>query len=80
MNPAMPPANAVTEESWRIIAPEASDRVFVDITAYNSMYYYVQGDVSIVGRLPSTGNETVLDGLQFAGGLILVQRTRSRST
>ena len=68
--PAMVPANAGIEESWTIVPPEASDRVFVDVTAYNSMQYYVQGDVAIVGRLPSTANETVLDALQFAGGLL----------
>ncbi len=70
VDPAIPPANAAIEESWTIIPPEASDRVFVDITAYNSMNFYVQGDVMIVGRMPSTGNETVLDALQFAGGLM----------
>ena len=39
------------------------------MTAYNSKYYYVLGDVLITGRLSITGNETVLDALQFAGGL-----------
>ena len=51
-------------------APADSDRVFVDVTAYNSKYYYVQGDVAAPGRLPITGNETVLDAINFAGGLI----------
>ena len=40
------------------------------MTAYNSMQFYVQGDVGTPGRLPWTGNETVLDVLQFAAGLI----------
>ena len=52
------------------IEPKDSDRVFVDVTAYNSKNYYVLGDVAAPGRLPITGNETVLDALQFAGGLI----------
>ena len=46
------------------------DRVFLDVTAYNSKNYYVLGDVAAPGRLPVTGNETVLDALQFAGGLL----------
>jgi polysaccharide biosynthesis/export protein len=37
---------------------------------YNSKTYYVLGDVVITGKLPWTGNETVLDALQHAGGLI----------
>ena len=53
-----------------IIEPKDSDRVFVDVTAYNSKNYYVLGDVGSPGRLPVTGNETVLDAIQFAGGLI----------
>jgi RNA polymerase sigma factor (sigma-70 family) len=49
------------------IAPADSDRVFVDVAAYNSQVYYVQGDVAAPGRLPITGNETVLDALNNAG-------------
>ncbi|MDX2037106.1 MAG: polysaccharide biosynthesis/export family protein [Isosphaeraceae bacterium] len=52
------------------VEPEKSDRVFVDVTAYNSKVYYVQGDVASPGRLPITGNETVLDAINYAGGLI----------
>ena len=52
------------------IPPRDSPRVFVDVTAYNSKFYYVQGDVAAPGRLPITGNETVLDAINFAGGLI----------
>lgn len=51
------------------IAPGESDRIFVDVTSYNSKVYYVQGDVLAPGRLPITGNETVLDALNYAGGL-----------
>ncbi len=51
------------------VAPEKSDRVFVDVTSYNSKVYYVQGDVGTPGRLPITGNETVLDAINYAGGL-----------
>jgi polysaccharide export outer membrane protein len=52
------------------VEPKNSERVFVDVTAYNSKVYYVQGDVGSPGRLPSTGNETVLDAIIYAGGLL----------
>ena len=44
--------------------------MFVDVTAYNSKNYYIMGDVLIPGKLPITGNETVLDAIEFAGGLM----------
>ena len=47
-----------------------SSRVFVDVVSFNSKVYYVQGDVGVPGRLPITGNETVLDAINYAGGLI----------
>ncbi len=50
------------------IPPGESDVVFVDVASYNSKVYYVQGDVTIPGRFPITGNETVLDALNYAGG------------
>jgi len=52
------------------VAPRDSDRVFVDVVSFNSKVYYVQGDVGVPGRLPITGNETVLDAINYAGGLI----------
>jgi polysaccharide export outer membrane protein len=52
------------------VEPKDSNRVFVDVTAYNSKNYYVQGDVAAPGKLPITGNETVLDAINYAGGLI----------
>ena len=52
-----------------IVAPAESLTVFVDVTAYNSQNFYVLGDVVVTGRMPWTGNETVLDALQYAGGL-----------
>ena len=51
------------------IPPRDSDRVFVDVAAYNSQVYYVQGDVNLQGRFPITGNETVLDAINYAGNL-----------
>jgi protein involved in polysaccharide export with SLBB domain len=54
----------------KVVPPADSTVVFVDITAYNSKNYYILGDVQIPGRLPLTGNETVLDALQSAGGLM----------
>ncbi len=50
--------------------PKDTDRVFVDVTAYNSKGYYILGDVLVPGKLPITGNETVLDALEYAGGLL----------
>jgi polysaccharide export outer membrane protein len=52
------------------VEPAKSNRVFVDVAAYNSKVYYVQGDVGSPGRMPITGNETVLDAITFAGGLL----------
>jgi polysaccharide biosynthesis/export protein len=54
----------------KMIEPKDSDRVFVDVTAYNSKNYYVLGDVLVTGKMPITGNETVLDAIQYAGGLM----------
>ena len=54
----------------RRIDPDRTDRIFVDVASYNSKVYYVQGDVGVPGRLPVTGNETVLDAINYAGGLI----------
>src|SRR4051812_21874267 len=54
----------------REIPPRDSNRVFVDVTAYNSKFYYVQGDVAAPGKMPIVGNETVLDAINYAGGLI----------
>jgi polysaccharide biosynthesis/export protein len=53
----------------RLIEPRDSDRVFVDVTAYNSKVYYVQGEFMIPGRLPVTGQERILDAVNFANGL-----------
>jgi polysaccharide export outer membrane protein len=50
--------------------PKETDRVFVDVTAYNSQNYYILGEVAMPGRLPYTGGDTVLDLVQFAGGLL----------
>ena len=52
------------------VEPTRTDRIFVDVTAYNSKNYYVQGEVGVPGRLPITGNETVLDAINYAGGLL----------
>ena len=57
-------------QDFKPVKPQDSNRVFVDVTSYNSKVYYVQGDVGVPGRLPITGNETVLDAINYAGGLI----------
>jgi polysaccharide biosynthesis/export protein len=51
------------------IDPKESDRVFVEVTAYNSKVYYVQGEVIIPGRMPVTGTDTILDAINYAGGM-----------
>ncbi|WP_435006737.1 polysaccharide biosynthesis/export family protein [Tundrisphaera lichenicola] len=61
---AEPAANRIER-----IDPEESLRVFVDFSSLNSKVYLVQGDVGVPGRLPITGKETVLDALNYAGGL-----------
>ena len=52
--------------NWVEIEPKDTNRVFVDVTAYNSKNYYIQGDVAAPGKLPITGNETVLDAINYA--------------
>lgn len=52
------------------VAPAESAKLFVDVSAYNSKFYYVLGDVAAPGRFPITGSETVLDAIQQAGGLL----------
>jgi polysaccharide export outer membrane protein len=55
---------------WIAVNPRDTDRVYVDVESYNSKFYYIWGDVGLPGRYPITGNETVLDALSFAGGLL----------
>jgi polysaccharide export outer membrane protein len=54
----------------QVVEPKDSSHVFIDMTAYNSKNYFVQGDVAAPGKLPWTGNETVLDAMNYAGGFI----------
>jgi len=73
--PAPPVAEATVPEGpsdaeLTPVRPVDSTRVFVDVTAYNSKIYFVQGDVAAPGKLPYTGNETVLDAMNYAGGII----------
>ena len=44
-------------------------RVHVDMSAFNSKVFYVMGQVAQPGRLPITGNETVLDAITLSGGI-----------
>ncbi len=68
--PPAVPEQDITRPEIHLVAPADSNRVFVDISAYHSKVYYVQGDVGVPGRLPWIGKETVLDALNYAGGLI----------
>jgi polysaccharide biosynthesis/export protein len=52
-----------------MINPKESATVFVDVTAYNSKNYYLLGAVFLPGRLPVTGTDTILDAINYAGGL-----------
>jgi polysaccharide biosynthesis/export protein len=54
----------------KMIDPKDSNMVFVDITAYNSQVYYVEGDVYYPSRLPYTGHDTVLDVIHYVGGIM----------
>jgi polysaccharide export outer membrane protein len=65
---AEPVIDPKTNECVRI-DPRDSDRVFVDVTAYNSKYYYMQGELNAPGRLPVTGADRVLDAINYASGL-----------
>jgi protein involved in polysaccharide export with SLBB domain len=65
------PLDPQTDRARRV-APRDTDRVFLDVTAFNSKFYFVQGDVATPGKLPFTGQETVLDVLNYAGGFIPV--------
>ncbi|MHC5540391.1 polysaccharide biosynthesis/export family protein, partial [Singulisphaera rosea] len=51
------------------VAPRASELVTVTVLSFNSKGYYVQGEVAKPGRYPATGNETVSDAINQAGGL-----------
>jgi RNA polymerase sigma factor (sigma-70 family) len=53
-----------------LLDPKRSATVFVDVTAWNSKNYYVEGEVYEPGRLPVSGNESVLDAVHFAGGIL----------
>jgi protein involved in polysaccharide export with SLBB domain len=66
--PALPRPGS--EGNYVYVVPAASSRVFVDVSAYNSKVYYVQGDVGSPGRLTSTGKDTVLDAINYAGGFL----------
>jgi polysaccharide export outer membrane protein len=54
----------------KAIPPVDSYRVYVDVDSFNSKHYYCFGDIGLPGRYPITGNETVLDAISFAGGLL----------
>jgi polysaccharide biosynthesis/export protein len=51
------------------VNPRDTDMVFVDVTAYNSKNYYVQGEFSLPGKLPIKGQDRVLDAITDSDGL-----------
>lgn len=54
---------------WLFIEPRDSDRVVVDIAAYNSKAIYALGAFNAPLRRPFTGSDTLLDIVTYAGGL-----------
>jgi len=70
--PEEQPLEVQRDQDFKVVYrdPAESRRVFVDVTSFNSKVYFVQGDVGVPGRLPFTGKETILDALNYAGGLI----------
>jgi polysaccharide biosynthesis/export protein len=58
-----------------LIDPKDSKTVFVAVAVINSKFYYVLGDVLVPGRMSVTGNETVLDAINLAGGLMSTAAT-----
>jgi hypothetical protein len=63
------PYPRVESEGYYHKEPAASDRIYVDISQYESTYYFIQGDVARPGRLAFTGRDSVLDAINYAGGL-----------
>jgi polysaccharide biosynthesis/export protein len=68
-DPEIPYIDDTTKDP-RLRDPKMTDRVFVDLTGYNSGVYYVEGHVLLPNKLPYTGNETVLDVIHYAGGVL----------
>ncbi|WP_254053911.1 sigma-70 family RNA polymerase sigma factor [Singulisphaera sp. GP187] len=55
---------------FKVVPAIDSVRVYVEVTSYNSKMYYVMGEVAEPGRMYITGNDTVLDAINYAGGLL----------
>ena len=51
------------------VDPKDTDRVFVDVSSYNSKAYYLVGAFRAPGRMVVTGSDTILDAIQYADGL-----------
>jgi protein involved in polysaccharide export with SLBB domain len=66
-------AYVLQQRQPKLTVEEIRRGIFVDVTAYNSKFYYVITDGAGYGeqvyRVPCTGNETVLDGLAQIQGL-----------
>ena len=68
-----------TEKVIKKVSPRDTDRVFVEVTSYNSAMMYVEGDVVSPGRIAYTGGDSVLDLIHHSGGLLpSADRTRIR--
>lgn len=60
----------VAAEKYRPAPLRDVDTVFVDITQYSNVHYYVKGEVPSPGALACTGHDTVLMALTSCGGLL----------
>jgi protein involved in polysaccharide export with SLBB domain len=67
--------NNAYRPAYIVIPPEQSTAVFVDVSAYNSASYYVQGEVAMTGRYPWTGKETALDAIHNSQSFISTSDT-----
>jgi polysaccharide export outer membrane protein len=71
-------ARAAIEQ--QLTAELEDPQVFVDVLAYNSKVYYIITQGAGLGddviRVPSTGNETVLDAVATLGGISQVSSTK----
>jgi protein involved in polysaccharide export with SLBB domain len=61
------------------LPPRETDRVFIDVTGYNSAWIYLEGELNTPGQISYTGGDDVLDLISHAGGLLpSADRTKIR--
>ena len=60
----------IRTDRYVIVPPAESNRVFVDVTAYNTKNYYVEGDVQITGQVALDWKRDGAGRPEYAGGLL----------